>query len=570
MPRLNLEPLEDRNLLTALLALADSGNSLLRFDSATPTVTTPIAVTGIAPTDTLRGIDFRPLSRVLYGLGIDNATHTQARLYTIDLSTGAATALPQVTVGLIAGNDWGMSFDTNTSAIRIVNNNRENTRIDPVTGGLVSHDTPLSAPGSVNIDSLANAPAFTPGSPYGINRATNSLARIAGPSLTNHPENGFVFDLGSLGVSVDLSPTGLDGDVNGTLFAAMTPNGGLTSLFTIQRTTGHATLLGVIGTGTTTIASVAVLDPHPLLVVGADAGAGPQVKAYDRLGNQLLFSFNAFDAGFGGGVRVAAGDVTGDVADDIVVGAGPGADPAVKVYDGVTGALVHSFLAFDGGFKGGVTVAAADVNGDGFADVIVGAGAGAGPHVKVFSGKDLSLLASFYAFDAGFSGGVTVAGGDVDGDHHADIVVGAGPGAGPHVRVFSGNGLAVLRSFYAFAADFHGGVNVAAGDFNGDGFADLYAGAGPGGGSHVIIFNGVSVAPIRDFFAYNPNTQSPDFPGGVRVAALDVALRGRSDIVTAAGPGSPPEVLTLLSPGLDFHGDFLAFDAGFLGGVFVG
>src|SRR4051794_7920963 len=63
-------------------------------------------------------------------------------------------------------------------------------------------------------------------------------------------------------------------------------------------------------------------------------------------------------------------------------------------------------------FTGGVSVAAGDVNGDGFPDIVTGAGPTGGPHVKAFSGKDGSELFSFYAYDAGFTGGVNVAVGD--------------------------------------------------------------------------------------------------------------------------------------------------------------
>src|SRR5262249_53443418 len=142
-----------------------------------------------------------------------------------------------------------------------------------------------------------------------------------------------------------------------------------------------------------------------------------------------------FGANFRGGVRVAMGDVNGDGVPDVIAGAGPGAAAHVKVLDGRTFQEAASFLAFPG-YAGGVFVASGDVNGDGFADVGVGGDAGApGGHVQVFSGKDDSLLQSFLAFP-GFAGGVRVAAGDVNGDGKADIIVGAGPGAGPHVKVF--------------------------------------------------------------------------------------------------------------------------------------
>src|SRR5205807_1406914 len=101
---------------------------------------------------------------------------------------------------------------------------------------------------------------------------------------------------------------------------------------------------------------------------------------------------------------------------------------------------------------------------DGYADVITGAGPGGGPHVQVFSGKDNAVLASFMAYDPGFRNGITVGAGDLDGDFKAEVMTGAGPGGGPHVQAFDLAHHKTVLSFYAYDPGFHGGVLVAAGD----------------------------------------------------------------------------------------------------------
>src|SRR5205823_4408581 len=83
-----------------------------------------------------------------------------------------------------------------------------------------------------------------------------------------------------------------------------------------------------------------------------------------------------------------------------------------------------------------IFVTVGDVNGDGFADIICGADAGGGANITVFSGKDQSLLLSFFPYGQQFTGGVRVAAGDTNGDGIAEIVTGAGAGGGPNVTVF--------------------------------------------------------------------------------------------------------------------------------------
>lgn len=271
----------------------------------------------------------------------------------------------------------------------------------------------------------------------------------------------------------------------------------------------------------------------------------------------------SFDSGFAGGARVAMGDVNGDGNSDYVVGAAPGAAPVVCVFSGVDRSLIHAFLAYDVAFTGGVFVAAGDFNGDGRADVVTGADAGGSPQVKVFSGLDVSVLKNYLAFAPSFTGGVRVAAGDVNDDLTPDLIAAAGPGGGPTVTVFSGTTDAVLQSVLAYDPGFTGGVYVAAGNIDGDGNADIVTGSGAGGGPHVKVFSGATYAEIRSFFAFTPS-----FSGGVTVAAGRIDGDTLADIIVGAA-STGGQVIAFRGTDLGTLQSFQPYGAPFTGGVFV-
>lgn len=298
----------------------------------------------------------------------------------------------------------------------------------------------------------------------------------------------------------------------------------------------------------------------------------PNVHIYDASGlnpQTIIKDIMVYSPNFTGGVVTALGDVNHDGVIDLIAGPGPGGGPNIKVISGTDfSTVLYNFFAFESTFSGGVTVASADIDGDLYADILVGAGPGGGPRIKVFSGKNLTVLRDFFAFEPTFSGGVTIATGLINSDLQVDILVGAGPGGGPRLKVFDGASLGVVMDFFVYDAAFRGGINVAAGNLYGGPSDQIIVGAGAGGGPNVRVYD-ANKNILQDFFAYNPG-----FMGGVRVAPTIFGSNGPG-IITAPGPGNP--VSSSPSDFLALHGylginlflDFYPYSSNFSGGLFV-
>ncbi|QEL16632.1 beta strand repeat-containing protein [Limnoglobus roseus] len=275
--------------------------------------------------------------------------------------------------------------------------------------------------------------------------------------------------------------------------------------------------------------------PAGLFAVGSAVGAAPLVTVFDATTRQQKFTITPFESSFTGGVNVAVGDVTGDGTADVIVGAGVGGSSTVKVYDGTNGTFLKDFTLGDAGVTTGASVAAADYNQDGVAEVVIGTIRSKQPLVQVLRFSDGSALHGYTPLEG--SASVSVAAGDVNGDGVPDTIVGAGAGGGPRVIVFNGSTDAQLSNFFAFEQSFTGGVQVTAGDLNADGKADIITAAGFLGGPRVQSFNGATGQVISNFFAYDSTLRA-----GVTVAAFDANNDKSLDLVTANGKGQTPDI----------------------------
>ena len=295
-------------------------------------------------------------------------------------------------------------------------------------------------------------------------------------------------------------------------------------------------------------------------VVGADTTGGPRLKVYDSNG-AIRFDFFAYDSDIRTGATAALGDITGDGILDIVTAPGVGGGPRIRVFDGSDLAVIADFFAFEPEFRGGSWVATGDVDGDGVRDIIVGAGLGGGPRVRVFSGRDYSVLMDFFAFDSAQRGGVRVACADFDGDGRADLIISTGQGPQTRVRTFNAINGVTMMDLAPFGDADTGGAFVAGGDVNGDGRPDLLLGSASSPQVRVMDGDG------RELTSYRAYESS--FNGGVSVGAVDRDGDGRATITTGASAGGGPRYRGAeVRGGREF--DEFVFEESFRGGITLG
>jgi len=243
----------------------------------------------------------------------------------------------------------------------------------------------------------------------------------------------------------------------------------------------------------------------PILVAASDADCNgtSQVSIIDPFTGAIRRQFFAYEPNFRGGVRVTLADVDGDGIEEIVTAPGVGRATEVRVFN-QNGVELTQYRnrPYGNAYNGGAELAAGDVDGDGDDDVVTAMTRGAGDvRVLQSGGGRLTVdgTKSFRPFAPTFRGGATVAMADLNGDRKTEVIVGSGAGMAPSVLVYNvaGAAPAVIDRINPFTSTMRGGVAVAASRWNADATPDIIVSGGRGAGSVTEIYDG-TVSPAAN------------------------------------------------------------------------
>jgi hypothetical protein len=551
---------------TGLVRIVDQTQLILNSSSAISTIANPIDIVGQGSPNTLSLLGVGTLT-----LSGDSSASTQSG-DNINVTNGTLNVTGKVASAIALTNGTLSGAGGTTGAVT--------TTVGNVTPG-----------GTLKTGDVS------------LNGATNYNIAVVSSTVANNVDVTGAVNLGSAILNLTSVASGLqagnqliivnnDGSdaINGT-FASLAEGAtvsakdasGNTVFFRISYkgtdgTTGNDAVLTVLGLQTMPLQPMVAGQPalNKFMVVGADAGGGPLVTI--TFPNGTYTSFFAYDSAFKGGVRVAAADVNGDGNLDIVTGAGAGGGPNVKVFqvNELSGAvsLQTSFFAFSApSFSGGVYVAAGDTNNDGFDDVIVGAGATGGSRVQVYAGSANGLvtgstLNDFFAYSPAFTGGVVVAAGFRDGIAGQDVVTAPASNGGYNIRSFNCNGTGNTPTLVDNFFAFNNTTAV-----GGLSLALQDLDGTPVDDIIIGSTNSQFGVVLNQTGSSNPNTITanpfPGFTGAIRAGVAQDA--NFKYAVAAAGPGGGPvtTVYQVINGGLSQTDSLFVLNPQFTGGLFV-
>lgn len=241
-------------------------------------------------------------------------------------------------------------------------------------------------------------------------------------------------------------------------------------------------------------------------------------------GGRTMRSFWVGSLDNAGGVNVACGNIDNDEQEEIVATFNSGY-PKVSFFSSEGKKKHNEFFVYNKKYNGGVNVALGDLDGDEIKEIITAPMAGNLP-IRVFNYQGSDLNIPFYPFSKNYRGNISLATGDIDVDGREEIIVGSGEGIETEVRIFGISGDMHPVVFSPFGKEFTGGVNVSAGDINGDGKDEILMCQRDKGSWCKIYDYGKNKQILHQWHVYNN--------ASVRVVTTmaDIDRDGRDEIVT--------------------------------------
>lgn len=282
----------------------------------------------------------------------------------------------------------------------------------------------------------------------------------------------------------------------------------------------------------------------PLL---ASAKTGPEIKIFDKDG-KVKGSFSVFYSDYVGNSDIAIANFSNGEK-KIVASRGSGNAPIIEIFK-TTGEFEYLLDVFDLKFKGGSSISTGDVDGDGNDEFIVSAGYRGGPQIRIFKSGGLNI-SNFFVYSKDERTGVKAIAADIIGDGKAEIIAGPNLNREAEIKVFDYKGKELKSKKIELAAA--GGINLAAGDVNGDGKKEIIIGAGYGNKSQVIILDS-NLEIIKEMFPYGEN-----YINGVNVASGDFDGDGKDEIVVAPAFNGDYKIKVLKIDGTILN-EFTAFE----------
>ena len=245
--------------------------------------------------------------------------------------------------------------------------------------------------------------------------------------------------------------------------------------------------MGDLGTRVNALAALKLATKYvengSMLALGSPARFFPYVRKIGSQGDVVsIFSvFENFYLGF----SARTGDLNADGASEVVVGAGRGGGPQVRIFD-ETGDLTGQFFAYDSGFRGGVELALGDTDGNGSQEIITAPGRGGGPHILVYEDRG-EIRGNFMAHDKDFRGGVSIAAGEVNQDGDDEIIVALVENGELYIKIFRRNG--ELINSFSIEQQVKGKLLIEAMDLDADAQEEIVIGFREGGKLHLMAFD---------------------------------------------------------------------------------